>query len=88
MVLTGSALVDETREENNKGKGPAIDCAPFRPAAFFIGLLECLVVVYLCKRIMDTVCVRLVSSKAIKCSNLIGSSSISLICTKLLLKNP
>lgn len=47
MVLTGSALVDETKEENNKGKGPAIDCAPFRPAVFFIGILESLLVVFL-----------------------------------------
>lgn len=48
--------MDETREENNKGKGPAIDCAPFRPAVFFIGLLECLLVVHLYEGIMD-VCV-------------------------------
>lgn len=36
--------MDETREGNNKGKGPTIDCTPFTLAAFVIELLECLLV--------------------------------------------
>lgn len=43
MVLTGSAKVDEIREENNK-KRPGIDHSPFRPFMFVIRMLECLVV--------------------------------------------
>lgn len=38
--------MDETREENNKGKGPAIDCAPVRATVFFIELRECLLVLH------------------------------------------
>lgn len=35
--------MDETREGNNKGKGPAIDCDPVRATVFFT---ECLLVLH------------------------------------------